>query len=368
MNIVIAPDSFKEGLTSIKVANTILKGLKKINRNNNYFIVPISDGGEGFLHAITENRKKVVVTGPLGKKIKSEIGFLDNNKTIIIEMALACGFEQVKENKKDPHYTTTYGLGELILEALKYRPNKIVIGLGGTATNDLGLGALQALGVKFYNKDKKEVGIFGKDLLDIDDIDISNMNQELLNVELILATDVNNLLTGKSGATYTYGPQKGLKEEDLKIFDDQFLKVGKLLSKKAGNDFIEEEGSGAAGGIGFSLNILFNGKFKKGFNLVSELLNLKEKFLKADIVITGEGKMDGQTLNNHKAVFLVADKAKKINKDIKVIAFTGTNLLKEKSIFDKIIEINNPKLSLKQNIKRTKRHLKLSIKQLKEYI
>lgn len=367
MKIIIAPDSFKDGISAKKAGQTILKALNKINNKNNYIVVPISDGGEGLLNTLSNKNKSLYVTGPLGNKVKAYIGFLDNS-TIIIEMALSSGLEIVKEEQRNPLNTTSFGLGELILEALKYNPKKIIVGLGGSATNDLGMGALQALGVKFYNKDKEELGIFGKDFLEIDSIDLMNINNHLLMTDFILATDVTNPLTGKDGSSYIYGPQKGLKKEDLKIFDSQFLKVAKMFSNKLNKEYLELEGSGAAGGIAYSLNLLFNGKITPGFSVVSGLLSLKEVLTDADLLITGEGKIDNQTLKG-KAPYKIAELAKNINQDIKIIGITGTNNLKEKSIFDMIIEINNKKLPLNENLKRTKKNLyKAILNNKKEFL
>lgn len=356
MKIVIAPDSFKDGLEAQVVAQTIFKAFNKINSKNQYDIIPISDGGEGILASLTKEKEKVIVTGPLGKPLKGYIGFLNNKKTIIVEMALAAGLEKVKPNKRNPLYTTTYGVGELILKALEYNPEKIILGLGGSSTNDLGIGALQALGMKFYNSNNIETGIYGKDIFEIEEVDSSKMDKRLLKVELLLATDVNNPLLGISGATYIFGPQKGLEEHDLKKFDNQFKKVSSLLNKEFNSDFTTIEGSGAAGGLAYAIATVFNGKITSGFDVVYEELNLQDKLKQADILITGEGKIDNQTLSG-KGPFQIVKRAREINPNITVYAFAGTNEISDDKVFNKIIEINDKSLSLEENLKRTKTHL-----------
>lgn len=356
MKVIIAPDSFKGGLDAATAATTIFKAFKEVKPNYNYILKPISDGGEGILKALANKTLPVMVTGPLGKLTSAEIGFLKDEKTIIIEMALAAGFEKVEEDKRDANYTTTYGVGELLLKALECNPKRIIIGLGGSATNDLGIGALQALGIKFYDENNDEVGIFGKDIFKIKSVDSTNVNKKLKEIDLILATDVKNPLLGERGSTFVYGPQKGLKEKDLKKYDEQFKIVSELLNKEFNRDFTNVPGVGAAGGIAYSLATVFDGKITSGFDVVYEELKLEETFKKADYLITAEGKIDSQTLSG-KGPLQIALKAKETNPKIKVVIFVGTNLLKDNNIFDKIIEINDSKLSLKDNIKQTKTHL-----------
>lgn len=354
MKIVIAPDSFKDSITSKEAAKTILKAFKKVNNKHKYTLLPISDGGEGLLSVLDANLKSVLVKGPLGKTVKAHIGFAKD--IAIIEMASSSGLELVPINLRNPYFTTTYGVGELIKEALKYNPKSIVVGLGGSATNDLGLGALNSLGIKFLDKDKKEVGVFGKDLFLVEDIDITNMNKRLNNINLILITDVDNKLLNKDGATYVYGLQKGLKEEDLKKFDDQFKKISNLFIKKFNRDLTNKNGSGAAGGLAYGLGTAFNAEIILGFDYLYEFLKIEEDLKDADVLITGEGKIDFQTLHG-KAPFKIAEKGKSINPNLKIYAFTGTNLLKDRNIFNEIIKINDDSLTLDENLKETKKHL-----------
>lgn len=356
MKIVIAPDSFKEALSSKRAAKVLLKALKLKNKNAHYEIIPISDGGEGLLNVLAKKQTKKTITGPLGEKTKAHLGFLDDGKTIVIEMAEAAGLEKVKSEKRDPNYTTTYGVGELLIEALKYKPKKIILGLGGSATNDLGIGALIALGIKFYDDENNEVGIFGKDIFKITKADFANCNKELKEVKLILATDVKNPLLKENGATFVYGPQKGLKEEELIKYDEQFKVVSKLLNNHFKKDLINSPGAGAAGGIAYSLATVFGGIITSGFDVVYQELKIEEKLINADYLITAEGKVDAQTLSG-KAPYEITLKAKAINPNIKAILFVGTNHLKTNNIFDKIVVINDSKLSLKQNIKKTKTNL-----------
>lgn len=357
MRIIIAPDSFKDGLKSKDAAKAILKGFKKVHESLKYLLVPISDGGEGLLSVLTDDIEEVVVTGPTGSLIKAAIGFLDDKKTVVIEMALAAGMEKVAIKDRNPYHTTTYGVGELVLKALDYNPKRIILGLGGSTTNDLGIGALNALGLKLLDEENNEVDIYGKDLFKIKKLDTSNLDLRLNHLEFILATDVTNPLLGKNGATYIYGLQKGLKEKDLKKFDKTFKDVSELFNLEFKKDLTSVSGAGAAGGLAYVMATVFGGKITPGFKVVYEHLNLKEKMQNADILITGEGKIDQQTLSG-KAPFLISKKALEINPEIKVYAFTGTNGLKHQNIFTEIIEINDKNLPLKMNIEKTKEHLK----------
>lgn len=356
MKIIIAPDSFKDGLSAIESAKVILKAFKEVNNKYDYITIPISDGGEGILKILANKTINATVTGPLGKKTKAEIGFLENEKTIILEMALASGIEKIDKNKRNANYTTSYGVGELLVKALKYNPKKIILGLGGSATNDLGFGALKALGIKFYDANNKEVSIFGKDIFNIKSIDANNINEQLKEVELILATDVTNTLLGSKGSTYVYGPQKGLKTEELSKYDKQFQVLSNLLNKHFKTDFTNLAGSGAAGGIAYSLCTAFGGKITRGFDVVYKHLKIEEKLIEANYLITAEGKVDEQTLNG-KAPYQLSLYAKRINPKIKTILFVGTNNLKTSDVFDKIISINDSKLTLEENILKTKKNL-----------
>jgi len=356
MKIIIAPDSFKDGLNAVRASKVILKAFKEVNDNYDYITIPISDGGEGILKILANKTIETTVTGPLGKKTKAEIGFLENEKTIILEMALAAGIEKVKKNKRNANYTTSYGVGELLVKALKYKPEKIILGLGGSATNDLGFGALNALGINFYDSNNKEVGIFGKDIFNIKTIDSNNINKQLKEVELILAVDVTNPLLGHRGSTYVYGLQKGLGNDELSKYDKQFKVLSTLLNNHFKTDFTNHDGSGAAGGIAYSFSTAFGGKITRGFDVVYKHLKIEEKLLQADYLITAEGKVDKQTLNG-KAPYQLSVYAKRINPKIKTILFVGTNNLKSNEIFDKIIVINDPKLTLEENITNTKNNL-----------
>ena len=331
--LIIAPDSFKDSLSNQQAAEIIHQAFLRVKPNYNYKIIPISDGGEGLIASLTSELKSFQVKGPIGKNIKAEVGFLNEGKTAIVEMAKASGLELVEKEKRNPLFTTSYGVGELILNVLNLNVEKIILGLGGSATNDLGLGALTALGIKFLNKEDKSVGIYGKDLLTVKEVDITNLNQRILNKEIIIAVDVNNPLSGKTGASYVYGPQKGLKKADLKIFDDAFKRVSKLLNQKFNCNYTKTPGSGAAGGLGYAFMTIANAEVKRGFDVVYETLNLADKLIEADFLITGEGKID-------------------------VYAFTGKkDKLKTLDPFTEIIEITKPHETLKEALKNAKENL-----------
>src|SRR5690554_5505244 len=218
--VVIASDSFKDSMTSKEVNKQILKAFKKVNKNASYNLINISDGGEGFINSLTNKTIKIKAKNPIGKYIKVPIGILNKN-TAIIEMAKVSGIELLKKNEINANYTTSYGLGEVIKGALDLNFNKIYIGIGSSSTNDLGIGMLQALGGKFYDQDMNEVGIYGEDIFKIKFVDFKNIDKKLNEVNITIAADVSNPLYGKDGASFIYGPQKGLKNNEIIKYDQE---------------------------------------------------------------------------------------------------------------------------------------------------
>lgn len=284
---------------------------------------PVSDGGEGTVETVVKALKgeivNIEVTGPLGEKINSFYGII-NNKTAVIEMAAASGLPIVPMDKRNPMNTTTYGVGELISDAVKRGIRDFVIGIGGSATNDGGLGMLSALGVKFTDKYGKNCGIFGRDLFNVENIDISGIPDGVKESSFKIACDVNNPLCGKNGASAVFGPQKGADKKTVEEMDKALEKYALLSEKVLGKGFKDKEGTGAAGGLGFAFVSYFNGKLLPGIELVLGMLDIENEMKTADIVITGEGRIDSQTVMG-KAPGGVAKLAKKYN--LPVIAFSG---------------------------------------------
>ena len=358
MKIVIAPDSFKDSLTAKQAAEIIFNAFAKVAKNNNYLIIPISDGGEGLVSTLTNQLEKFRVIGPLGEAVTGEVGFKNNKKTAIIEMASASGIEKVPHAKRDPHLTTTYGVGQLILKALDANSKKIIIGMGGSATNDLGLGALTALGVKFFNQAGKAVGVFGKDLLEVRHLDISSLDKRLAQREIIIACDVKNSLLGKAGATFVYGPQKGLKTiAELNRFEDAFSRVSNLLENVFSKEATKVAGTGAAGGLAYALFLASKGIIKQGFDVVDEELKLKEKLINTDILITGEGRIDKQTFEG-KAPFSIGKAVLDVSPNVLIYSFAGS-VEKDltQTVFKEIIPLQNKNESLESSLRNAQQRL-----------
>lgn len=325
-NIVIAIDSFKGSLSSIQAGNIVFNATKKFFPKSNIKIFPLADGGEGTVDALTEGlHGKIIssyVTGPLGDKIQSRYGYLPQDNIAIIEMADAAGLTLVPENKRNPLFTTTYGLGELILNAIHNGCRKFIIGIGGSATNDCGLGMLSALGIKFSNKNHQPVGILGKDLQDIAFIDTSTLNPFIKECSFSIACDVTNPLYGKNGCSYIYAPQKGATPDIVNQMDNTIKNFADLIERQLGLTGANLAGAGAAGGLGFAFHTFLKAQLIPGIELILNTLHLQDFLRNADLLITGEGKIDLQT-SMGKAPVGIAKLAKQLNPQIKVIAICG---------------------------------------------
>ena len=325
-NIVIAIDSFKGSLSSIQAGNIVFNATKKIFPKSNIKIFPLADGGEGTVNALTEGlHGKIIssyVTGPLGDKIQSRYGYLPQDNIAIIEMADAAGLTLVPENKRNPLFITTYGLGELILNAIHNGCRKFIIGIGGSATNDCGLGMLSALGIKFFNKNHQPVGILGKDLQDIAFIDTSTLNPLIKECSFSIACDVTNPLYGKNGCSHIYAPQKGATPDIVNQMDNTIKNFADLIERQLGLTGANLAGAGAAGGLGFAFHTFLKAQLIPGIELILNTLHLQNFLRNADLLITGEGKIDLQT-SMGKAPVGIAKLAKQLNPQIKVIAICG---------------------------------------------
>ena len=324
MKIVIAPDSFKESMTAEECCNFIKKGLSKILPEVEYITVPMADGGEGTASALISSTNgkffSEIVLNPLGKEIKSSFGILGDKKTAVIEMAKASGLELISSSERNPMITTTYGTGQLIKSALEKNVSTILIGLGGSATNDGGAGMIQALGGKLLDENNQEIGFGGGELSKLRKIDLSHLDKRLKNVKIIVACDVENPLTGINGASYTFGKQKGATDEMIKILDKNLSHFSKIIEKELNINVENIPGSGAAGGLGAGLIGFLSGELKKGIDIVIKYSDLESKLKDTDFIITGEGSIDGQTRFG-KTPFGIAKLGKKYN--IPVIALAG---------------------------------------------
>ena len=324
MNIVIAPDSFKECLSATEVAKNIAKGILNVHPKAKITTLPISDGGEGLLESlVTPFGGKIIsvkVKDPLERNINSHYGILKDGKTAVIELAKASGLELLNDEEKDPLITTTFGTGQLIKDALNKGCRKFIIGIGGSATNDGGAGIAKALGAKFLNANNEEIKQGGRNLNTLNRIDLSNFDARIKDCEIIVACDVTNPLTGINGASFVYGAQKGGGLEDLKKLDESLKKYAEVIKATFNKNIDSIPGAGAAGGTGAGLLTFLNAKLTNGIELILETIQLESYIKTADLVITGEGQIDNQTLNG-KTIFGISKMAKKHH--VPVIIITG---------------------------------------------
>lgn len=324
MKIVISIDSLKGSLTSIEAANAIKKGILSVDNKSDVVIIPLADGGEGTVEALVQGmngeEKVISVTGPINEKVNATYGILKETNTAIIEMAQASGLPLVPAELRNPLNTTTYGVGEIIKEAIEKGCRNFIVGIGGSATNDCGVGMLQALGFEFYDENDNLVGLGGKVLNQIKRIKTDNKLKELDECNFKIACDVNNPLYGENGAAYIYGPQKGATKDIVKELDKGLKNFAEVVKKDLGKDIAHIEGAGAAGGLGFGFLGFLNSKLESGIKIILDEIKLEEVVKDADIVITGEGRLDNQTAMG-KAPIGVAKLAKKHG--AKVIAIAG---------------------------------------------
>lgn len=324
VKVVISIDSLKSSLTSIEAANAIKRGILKVDKDTEIIIRPLADGGEGTVDALVEGMggEAVItrVTGPVKEKVEAKYGVLQETNTAIIEMAQAAGFALVPNDLKNPLYTTTYGVGEIIKEAIEKGCRNFIVGIGGSATNDAGVGMLQALGFEFYDENHELVAFGGEVLNKIKTINTHNRLKALDQCSFRVACDVNNPLYGENGAAYIYGPQKGATPEIVKELDLGLRNFAHVVKNTLGKDAAQVPGAGAAGGLGFGFLAFLNGELESGIKIILDEINLEDVVRDADIVITGEGRLDNQTAMG-KAPIGVAKIAKKYG--AKVIAIAG---------------------------------------------
>jgi glycerate kinase len=325
LKIVIAPDSFKESMTALEVCEAVERGLRRSLPEVQTVKIPMADGGEGTVQALVDATNgtftSLTVTGPLGLPVEAEYGWLGGQLTAVIEMASASGLHLVPPERRNPLMTTTAGTGELIKDAVQKGAKHLIIGIGGSATNDGGVGMAQALGVKFLDSEGAELSYGGGALSKLAKIDASKMMKELSGVTIDVACDVDNPLTGPAGASAIFGPQKGATDETVAILDRNLSHYASLILKETGMDVEKIEGSGAAGGLGAGLLAFLNANLKRGADIVLETVQLEKHMAEADLVITGEGRIDGQTIHGKTPVG-VSKTAKKLN--IPVIAIAGS--------------------------------------------
>lgn len=325
MKAVIAIDSLKGSLSSIEAGQAIAEGIKKADVKAEVVIRPLADGGEGTVEALVcgmnGTLQHVKVTGPLGEPVVCEYGIIDETKTAVIEMSGAAGITLVPDTKKNPLYTTTYGVGEVIRDAIEKGCRRFIVGIGGSATNDGGIGMLQALGYGFLNKDGQQVPFGAIGLKELETITDTYVLPELAECEFKIACDVTNPLCGENGCSAVYGPQKGANPSMIMEMDKWLRYYAALAREKFPKADLNEPGTGAAGGLGFAFLTFTNAVLESGIKIVLEETKLESYVKGADVVVTGEGRLDFQTAMG-KAPVGVAGLAKKF--DIPVLAFAGS--------------------------------------------
>lgn len=324
--IVIAPDSFKESMAAIEVADAIERGFAKVFPNTTVFDkIPMADGGEGtteaLVNALNASYRKVSVKNPINKTITASYGYAYETNTAIIDMASASGLDLIAEEDKNPLITTSYGTGQLINDAIEQGAQHIILGIGGSATNDGGVGMLSALGCKFLDSDNQTLKAGGAALAKLSHIDMSNLNPKLKDTTIEVACDVTNPLLGKYGASEIYGRQKGATEDMIKQLDAALTRYHDVIEQQLNVSVKDIEGAGAAGGLGTGLLAFLNANLAKGIDIVLKETQFTQRVKDADLVITGEGKMDHQTIYG-KTPIGVSHAAQRFN--VPVIAIAGS--------------------------------------------
>ena len=313
MKVVISPDSFKGTLTALEAAQAIEQGIKQVNENAETILLPVADGGEGTVDALVlatnGHYLNATVLDPLGREIEASFGVLGNQTTCVIEMASVSGITLLHNNERNPRIASSYGTGQMIKHALDQGFRDFIICIGGSATNDGGVGMLRALGLRLLDRNGLDVQKTIEGLFDVKRLDFSNWDARLAESKISIACDVNNPLIGEFGATAVFGPQKGVQEHEVEYFDQALTYFADVVEKEKGIRLHDYKGAGAAGGMGGALIAFLNGEFHQGIQLVLDVMEYSSKIQVADYVVTGEGKSDRQTLHG-KAPFGVLECAK----------------------------------------------------------
>ncbi|WP_300385884.1 glycerate kinase [Clostridium sp.] len=323
MKVIIAPDSYKGSLTAMEVANCIEEGINRYSKNIEVVKVPVADGGEGTVQALVDaTGGKIInlkVCDPLLREVDSFYGILGDENTAIIEMAAASGINLLNKNELNPLITSTYGTGQIINDAIEKGCKNIIVGIGGSGTNDGGAGMLRALGIRFLNEEGRDIPEGGEALKELHSIDKKNFNKKISECNIKVACDVDNPLCGLNGASHVFGPQKGANKEDIKLLDEALNQYAKIIRNEFNIDVLNIPGSGAAGGSGAAF-LAIGGNLESGIDIVINETSLQKVIESADVVFTGEGKIDFQTKFG-KAPYGVAKEAKKYG--LPVIAICG---------------------------------------------
>ena len=322
MKIVVAPDSFKGTLSAVEVAAVICETGKKEYKDMEFVSLPVGDGGEGTMDSLVAacngRKESIFVEGPLGDRVKAQYGILPN-QTVILEMAEASGLNLLSPEQYNPMKTSTYGTGQLLKYVLEQGWRNIIICIGGSATNDGGMGAMQAMGIQFLDRNQQELRGCGENLIHVCQIDLTDFIVNKTGAQITILCDVTNPFTGENGATYVYGPQKGASKAMLEELEAGMIHFQKLLAEYVGEDYLVVPGTGAAGGLGGALQVFCKGNLTSGIETVLDQIEFNRFIKGADAVITGEGKVDSQTLNG-KVVYGILQRSKEKSVPVFVLA------------------------------------------------
>lgn len=366
MRILIAPDKFKGTLSAREVGEAIAAGLREVLPGAETDIVPMADGGEGTAEVISQalgaSSIECNAHDPLGRDIKARYGWLDDGKRAVMEMSEAAGMRRLKANELNPDVATTFGVGEMILDAVERGAKEIIIGLGGSATNDGGFGMARALGFRFLGQDQIEI----EKVLDLATLQQIEKPRELKPPKVVVAAvDVRNPLLGENGATRVFGPQKGVTAEKFEKFERALTRLADVVKEQLGCDHRDEPGAGAAGGLGFGLMSFCDAKIERGFDVVAKAVGLEMKMKEVDVVITGEGSLDRQTLEG-KTPAGVAQLARELKKPVFAFVGRATEDPQVGALFDGVYTNARPGMSDEENMKRAAEFLQDNARQLTE--
>ena len=356
VRILIAPDKFKGALSAREVAENIAAGLREVLSEAKIDIVPMADGGEGTADVICDalggSWMKCKAHDPLGRELEARYAYIDSNKLAVMEMSEAAGMRRVAENERDPLRANTFGVGEMILDASKRGAREIIIGLGGSATNDGGFGMARALGFRFFGKidhQQEHEHKLNETVTQLAKLIRIEKPSGLSLPKIIAAVDVRNPLSGENGATRVFGPQKGAGKDEIDMLERAMTNLADIVSKDLRIDFRNKPGAGAAGGLGFGLMSFCSAQIRSGFDIVAESIGLESKMKNVDLVITGEGSLDQQTLGG-KTPAGVARLARKLGKRVFAIVGCATANRQVREIFDGVYQNARPGMSEKENM------------------
>lgn len=367
MKIIIAPNSFKGSLDAFQVAQSIQNGLLKSDLEVDCHLFPIADGGDHTLEVFQNwfggsiNRSDVI--GPLGTEVSAEWALIEDGKTAVIEMAKASGISLVQKSMLNPLKANSYGTGQLIKSAIESGAQKIILGLGGSATVDGGLGILQALGAELFDSNGKLIEITTNPVMDLEHISINNVDSKTFEIEFLILCDVENPLLGKNGAAHVFGPQKGADSKAVEKLEKSMERFNAIIKRTTGKDFSQMEGAGAAGGIAVILKAFFNTTMVGGVDFLMEKMGFEDAVKDSDLLITAEGKVDAQTLQG-KGPFGVAAKAKEHGIPTLILAGKADDIVQLNDGFNAVFPITNGPVSLEKAMRSTAKDLEEAARQI----